>query len=296
MAALARDRARLLLIVPALLCLALVAGGCRLLEEDGTSRVPGVELVEQQGAAVAAWSADSRRIAVPVPGGIGVRRNGEASVRVIEAPPLRGYRPGPIEWSGPGRFLRYATTVGPNREHRLWSTVIFPDGSGLEQTPLLSELEGEAEEAVLSPNSRLVLFQRSAHGRSELWVANADGTDPRRLARFLTLRGYRFSPDGREVAFAAGGASGGLYVVPVAGGKPRAVTYETPAGGPTWTPDGRRLTYSTFDGEVKRIRRDGKGSETIAAFGEREEVRGLTWSPNGRYLLYSLRPFPSAYD
>lgn len=273
-----------------------------MVDQEVESELRGVELVEQQGAAVAAWSPDGRRIAIPVPGGVGVpagiglhRPGGRIESR-FEAPRLRaGFgRPAPVEWVREGRFLRYVTTAGPDRGHRFWLTVVFPDGSGLEQTPLLSEAQAKADQAVLSPDGRLVVFKLPGRGVSELWVANADGTDARELAHALFLRSYRFSPDGEQIAFAAGGSRGGLLVVPAAGGKPRRVVAELPNEGPTWTADGRWLTYSDFDGKVTRVRPDGRGAETIADF-DGEDVRGLIWSPNGRRLLYSARPFPSEY-
>ncbi|HZO05627.1 MAG TPA: hypothetical protein VFB52_04515, partial [Solirubrobacterales bacterium] len=62
-----------------------------MLDEEVEAELPGVELVEQQGAAVAAWSPDGRRIAIPVPGaigvpaGIGLRRPGGALLSRFEA-------------------------------------------------------------------------------------------------------------------------------------------------------------------------------------------------------------------
>lgn len=264
--------------------------------EKPESELPGVKLVEQQGAAVAAWSPDGRRLAIPVAGGVGLSRPGGKTVSRLEAPPIRpGFgRPAPIEWVREGRFLRYVTTAGPNRDHRFWLTVVHPDGSGLEQTPLLGKGQSEANQPVLSPDGRLVAFQLHAHGRAELWVTNTDGSAARKLARALFLRSYRFSPDGERIAIAAGGAHGGLLVVPVAGGTARRVLAEMPNEGPTWTPDGRWLTYSTFDGEVLRIHPDGSGAETIAD-ADGDDVRGLVWSPDGRRLLYSERPFPDEY-
>lgn len=296
MASLARSR-RLLYLLPALLCLALAAGGCSKAADDATIEAPTVGLVETEGAAIAAWSPDGRRIALPVPGGIALGRPGGVR-RTIEAPPVRGFvRPAPIEWSPEGRFLRYVTTIGPERGQRFWQTVVFPDGSGLDQQPLLGGSHADAEEAVLSADGGLVAFKVHEPGKLWLTVANPDGTEARRLGHFLYLRNPRFSPSGEEIAFAAnrGRGSGGVYVVPTAGGEPRLVTRETPVDGPTWTPDGRWITYSTFEGEIRRIHPDGSGNESIASFGDGVEVRGLIWSPDGDSLLYSERPFPSQY-
>ena len=297
MAALARGRTRLSLL-PILLCLALSAGGCNMVDKDGTSasELPGVELIEQPGAGVAAWSPDGRWIAFPSPEGIGLKRADGTEERMIEAPPITANlgRPAPIEWSREDDLLRYVTTNGPELPWGPWITRVRPDGSDVGQARLLSANEERPDEPVLSADGRSVAFKRHASGGSELWVADADGSDQRRLAHFLYLRHYRFSPDNRRIAFTAGGWDGGLYTVSTGGGEPRLVTRESPVGGPSWTPDGRWLTFSDRDGEVRRIRPNGSGAGTIADF-DGEEVRGLVWSPNGRYLLYSARPFPNEY-
>src|SRR6267143_1016301 len=78
-----------------------------------------------------------------------------------------------------------------------------------------------------------------------LWIANRDGDNVRRL----TSGGHEgkpiFSPDGSQVAF-TGDYDGnrGVYVVPAAGGEPRRLTYH-PADLDVvgWTPDGRRILF-----------------------------------------------------
>src|SRR5690606_21270087 len=78
--------------------------------------------------------------------------------------------------------------------------------------------------------------------QGDIWVANADGTNPRRLT---THRAHdiapRFSPDGRWIAFSSDRMGNyDVYVVPVEGGVPEQLTFYT--GGDNvqyWTPDGR---------------------------------------------------------
>src|SRR6516165_1869297 len=76
----------------------------------------------------------------------------------------------------------------------------------------------------------------------DLWVADRAGGTARRLTAGAGLETHPvFSPDGSQVAFAAE-YEGNLdvYVVPVAGGEPKRLTYhpdpDLPVG---WTPDGK---------------------------------------------------------
>ena len=81
-----------------------------------------------------------------------------------------------------------------------------------------------------------------------IWVANRDGSNARRLTSGGHEEKPSFSPDGSQIAF-TGDYDGtrGVYVVPAAGGEPRRLTYH-PADGDVqgWTPDGKRILFSSF--------------------------------------------------
>jgi Tol biopolymer transport system component/DNA-binding winged helix-turn-helix (wHTH) protein len=61
-----------------------------------------------------------------------------------------------------------------------------------------------------------------------------------------------FSPDGRRLAFARGSVGGfgkDLFVIPLAGGEPRMLTFDNAWGGaPVWTQDGADIVYSSNRG------------------------------------------------
>jgi len=82
----------------------------------------------------------------------------------------------------------------------------------------------------------------------ELWLANRDGSQPRRLTAQKGRKvAPRFSPDGRWIAF-SGDYDGNLsvYVIPVEGGSPTRLTYHPYQDAVRgWTPDGKSILFSS---------------------------------------------------
>ncbi|MGH8289743.1 MAG: S9 family peptidase, partial [Steroidobacteraceae bacterium] len=71
----------------------------------------------------------------------------------------------------------------------------------------------------------------------------------------------RWSPDGATIAFLASPkgeqirqqVDAALYLVPAAGGVPRALTFPLGAGTPVWAPDGQTIYFSTGDREAVAV-------------------------------------------
>lgn len=69
----------------------------------------------------------------------------------------------------------------------------------------LTELGGYNGGVSFSPDGRLIAFHRSTDGGSELWIMNADGSEPRALTdTFIDEYSPEWSPSGRWIAFTAG--------------------------------------------------------------------------------------------
>lgn len=103
----------------------------------------------------------------------------------------------------------------------------------------------------LSPDGRVLVFERPW----EIWTANADGTNQRRVPAlkqgYLAYYGDAwptFSPDGKHIAvfLAKEGPYGDYWLLPAAGGEPRRLTNDEAEGGaPAWTPDGKYIVVSS---------------------------------------------------
>ncbi len=231
--------------------------------------------VERQGAWITV---------VPTDGG--EARQVALGTSIIEA----AWGPGdwPLLYTTGSYAISGSGPVGP--KPAIWSV----EGFGASPHRLLN-LPGQEYEPEFSPNGQMLTFVYEHRERKPvvaLWLARSDGSRPHPLVARLITCSPSWSPDGRQIAFAATTISGDrrqhLYIVPVDGGRPRLISRDEllSSDPPAWTPNGRWITYATYDGEIKRVRPDGSGKHTIADF-DGQEVRNLMWSPNGDHLAYS---------
>ena len=131
---------------------------------------------------------------------------------------------------------------------------------------------------------------------SDIFVAASDGSTARKIARipprfYSVPRRPALSPDGRRIAFfqAELGPNGDLWVVSADGGDARRLTTDVrEAGAPVWTPDGRRIIYSSARAGSRtlwHVRADGGEPEPLTTgTGEDDEPE---LSADGRRLIFT---------
>ena len=186
------------------------------------------------------------------------------------------------------------------------------DGSGLRR---LTNYDVYTAEGVLSPDGRRIVFTSLKDGDLDIYTMNVDGSDVRRLT---TSPGYDggpwWSPDGTRIVYRAWHPpdSAGLaeyrgllaqrmirpnrmelWVMNADGSGQRQITQLGGANfGPSWTPDGRRIVFSSNyknprsrNFELYIVNLDGTGLEQITSH---EEFDGFPmFSPDGRQFIWA---------
>lgn len=152
-----------------------------------------------------------------------------------------------------------------------------------------------------SPDGTLIAISASSPSsrQSQIYVANADGSNHRLVVSAAPSYFHGWSPDGRYLSYVANrdGKQYDVYRVPVAGGAEERLTFD-PAydDGPDYSPDGKWIYFNSDRGgawNIWRMPADGAGPEDRRA--ERITDDALEdWfphpSPDGRLLLFLSLP------
>jgi TolB protein len=210
-----------------------------------------------------AWSPNGRRIAfVRTKPGVGVK---DARIRTVSAAGAR------IE----------AVTRGRRFQGRL-----FRDRS-----------------PTWSPAGDRIAFVRESGGFNNplsptgLYSVAADGSDLRLVLSIpgVTIQDAAWSPDGASIAVSTlqthedGTETGGIFLVPPAGGGPTPVTTVPGSAYPDWSPDGSRIAFSRPAGgeQVFTVRVDGSELTQLTSVGT--YARDPVFSPDGGTIVVNER-------
>jgi TolB protein len=110
---------------------------------------------------------------------------------------------------------------------------------------------------VMSPDGKSIAFRRIVGDmNSEIFVANADGTNPRNLTNHWSFEGWpAWSPDGKTIAYAGNRGNAGyqIFLMNADGSDVRLVAATEGRGtSPKWMPDGRGLFFTVCRASQER--------------------------------------------
>ena len=179
--------------------------------------------------------------------------------------------------------------VADERENSdIWSIPLNAGGTRSTGPPqeFLRSTAGDAHPD-FSPDGSHVTFASARSGAGEVWVSDADGSNPRQLTHLgaHVLSYPKWSPDGTRIAFHARVPEvAEVYVVDVNQGVPQQITHADPGLAlTTWSNDGRFLYASTLVGGISVTHRVAAQGGPIERLWEGSLARE---SVDGQYILY----------
>ncbi|HEY3216945.1 MAG TPA: protein kinase [Candidatus Eisenbacteria bacterium] len=173
-----------------------------------------------------------------------------------------------------------------------------PDGELIQLSipaPVPSALTGNASNAAISPDGRMVAFCTEDSTGAFLWVRPFDADSARRLARVGDI-GSRshvpfWSPDGRKIAYYSS-TDGKLKKIAVAGGAPVTICDAEPVRGGTWNRGGV-IVFARAVGPLYRVSAGGGDIVPVTALDTTRHETGHRFPqflPDGEHFLFAALP------
>lgn len=166
--------------------------------------------------------------------------------------------------------------------------------------------EGQNTYPRWSPDGRRLVFQSTRDGNEEIYVMNADGSNPIRLTRNMhSDRQAAWSPDGRRIVFQsmrgdayAGQLETDIYVMSADGADQKALVVAAgPDITPRWSPDGSKIAYvhgRADDFSLMVANADGSQAIPLRV---PKDVGNPTWSPDNEWIYFDTQaPRAPNYD
>lgn len=194
-----------------------------------------------------------------------------------------------------GGRLAYATRLV---DTNLWRLSTKSDGRRLlaidaTSMSLITQSNRQDRFPQFSPDGSKIVFVSDRSGRDEIWVSNADGTQPMQLTSFDTPSYFpRWSPDGQQIAFVSRPYHNvDVFLVNASGEGLRRFT-DLPGNElwPDWSRDGKWIFYSTFRGGQQQIWKapvNGEGPHRIVTTGGNTLLPRV--SPDGKFVYFLRR-------
>jgi TolB protein len=150
-----------------------------------------------------------------------------------------------------------------------------------------------------SPSGQQIVFVSERAGGDDLWIMNADGTDPHQLTananKFQIDGDPSWSPDGTTIAFVRVSQRIGsdfhahVYLVDAMGGTPRRLTSGRASDvDPDWSPDGKKIVFLRASGvavDIYVVNADRGGLRRLTRSALKEQ--SPAWSPDGKRIVFS---------
>jgi Tol biopolymer transport system component len=162
-----------------------------------------------------------------------------------------------------------------------------------------TDFPGEENDPSISPDGKFVAFRADRDGRTDILLSQV-GTgrftnltkDQKEDLPVAGIRSQGFSFDGSEIWLAGYKPSQRLRLLPLTGGASRAFLRDG-AVNVSWSPDGSRMVYHTYDDgdPMFVVDRNGANQQRIFTLGAGGHNHYPTWSPDGRWIYFVSGPW-----
>jgi TolB protein len=149
-------------------------------------------------------------------------------------------------WSPDGTKIIYCADDDLHPPKKNDAIIFVADVSTKEITPLIQG--GVNTYPSYSPDGKKITFRKMIGDmNSEVFVANADGSDPKNISNHMAFDGWpAWSPDGQQIAFSSNRrANYQIFIMQADGSNVRLLANtEGRATEPRWTPDGKKIFFT----------------------------------------------------
>ena len=167
-----------------------------------------------------------------------------------------------------------------------------PDGKQIRQ---LTEEPQYANHPAWSPDGQQITFMalRGPLWRGEIYVMNADGTNPINLTQSLDREDSSpsWSPDGKQIVFTSAPVfEWGIWGMAADGGRPRILTrgHHGQNQGPDWSPDGKQIVFSSDrNGNFDIYVMEADGTNPVNLTNHPAIDLDPDWSPDGKQIAFT---------
>lgn len=183
--------------------------------------------------------------------------------------------------------IAYASTADGNAE------IYTISSTGTGNATRLTFHPGSDVEPAWSPDGARIAFRSDRSGNEEIYIMNADGSNPVRLTSDPAHDGSpAWSPDGAQIAFTSNRDGDQKTYVMSSTGSGDPIPTNQFGTDPAWSPDGQRIAFSR--GPIHVMNADGTGVTRLTnpfnngIPGQMYEYdSNPAWSPDGLRIMYT---------